>query len=99
MPPVVRRGPYGLSERLPEYIIERVFQDIGIASMCWENPDGAGVFDSDQASALGGRLCHFIADEIAKARFAQALYVGPDYVIPKRPDVPSETWRDRPPLL
>lgn len=30
---------------------------MGAASMCWENPGGAGVFDSDRASFIADELC------------------------------------------
>lgn len=55
-----------LSERIPENIFKRVHQDIGQASMCWENVDKAGTFKSENASAIAFNLCHFIADEIEK---------------------------------
>jgi hypothetical protein len=34
-------------------IDEVVFQVMGLASVCWENPSGAGVFDSETASTAG----------------------------------------------
>jgi len=33
-----------------------VFQTIGAASVCWQSPEGAGVFDSTRAAALGEGL-------------------------------------------
>jgi hypothetical protein len=53
-----------LSERLPEDIYTRVYQDIGEASMCWENIEGAGTFESEQASKIAFELCHYIADKL-----------------------------------
>lgn len=35
---------------------EAVFCALGMASMCWETPAGAGVFDSSQAEAIGNKL-------------------------------------------
>lgn len=51
-----------LSERLPEYVFNRIHQDIGQASMCWGNIDKAGVFDAKKAADIAFELCHFIAD-------------------------------------
>ena len=53
-----------LSERLPEEIYTRIHQDIGQASMCWENIEGAGTFESEQASKIAFELCHYIADKL-----------------------------------
>lgn len=30
-----------------------IFESLGAASVCWENPDGAGVFDSTRAKEIG----------------------------------------------
>ena len=57
-----------LSERLPEHIFERIYQDIGQASMCWENIGKAGVFDAKKAGEIAFELCHFIADVIDKEK-------------------------------
>ena len=35
---------------------EMVFQALGAASVCWENPAGAGLFDSSRAKSIGDRL-------------------------------------------
>ena len=53
-----------LSEQLPEDIFNRIHQDIGEASMCWEHVDKAGTFDSTRASKIAFELCHFIADKL-----------------------------------
>jgi hypothetical protein len=53
-----------LSERLTEEIFNRVHQDIGEASMCWSNIEGAGTFQSEEASRIAFELCHYIADEL-----------------------------------
>jgi hypothetical protein len=55
-----------LSERLPAHVFERIHQDIGQASMCWEHLDSAGTFDAERASNIAFELCHFIADELEK---------------------------------
>lgn len=39
-----------------ETAAQAVFQALGEASMCWENPTGAGVFQDAQASAIARRL-------------------------------------------
>jgi len=54
--------------KLSKNIIERVYQDIGQASMCWEHVEKAGVFDSSQASDIGYKLCEFIQEELDQAR-------------------------------
>lgn len=57
-----------LSERLPKHVFERIHQDIGQASMCWDNIDEAGTFDAKKASDIAFELCHFIADIIEKEK-------------------------------
>lgn len=49
-------------------IRDRVLQDIGHASMCWDKPEGAGAFDTDQAIEIGDSLCQFINEQIAEAK-------------------------------
>lgn len=46
----------------PVHIRERVYADIGEASMCWEKPEGCGIFDSQNAARIGLELCQFIID-------------------------------------
>ncbi len=53
---------------IPEYIRERVYSDIGEASMCWENPEKAGIFDSQKAAKIGLNLCLFILEQIEKEK-------------------------------
>jgi len=57
-----------LSERLPESVFNRIHFDIGQASMCWEHPEKAGVFDAKKAGDVAFELCHFIADAIEEAK-------------------------------
>ena len=56
-----------LNERLPEHIFERIHQDIGQATTCWEHLNSAGTFDAERAGQIAFELCHFIADELEKA--------------------------------
>ena len=49
-------------------IRNRVLEDIGHASMCWESPEGAGAFDTEQAIEIGDLLCRFINEQIAEAK-------------------------------
>ena len=51
-----------LSKRLPESIFNRIHADIGMASKCADLPNEAGI--------IAFNLCHFIADELDKARTA-----------------------------
>lgn len=62
-----------LSERIPEHIFSRIHQDIGEASMCWLDADGKpappfGFFDATRAGEIAFNLCHFVADEMDKAK-------------------------------
>ena len=57
-----------LSERLPELAFARIYQDIGQASMCWEHPEKAGVFDSEKAADIALELCHFVADLLEESQ-------------------------------
>lgn len=41
-----------------------VFEALGSASMCWENPRGAGVFDSDRAAQIGRALLEALGFEV-----------------------------------
>lgn len=52
---------------IPVHIRERVYSDIGEASMCWENPGGCGVFDSTNAARIGLELCQFVLDLMDEA--------------------------------
>lgn len=53
---------------IPAHIRERVYLDIGQASMCWENPEKAGVFDSQQAAEIGLNRCQFILNQIEETK-------------------------------
>lgn len=35
---------------------EAVFQALGAASMCWQYPEKAGIFDSTRAQEIGNKL-------------------------------------------
>lgn len=41
---------------------EAIMQALGAASVCWENPGGAGVFISDRAELIAKELMHFILE-------------------------------------
>lgn len=53
-----------LGQRLPPHLIDRLYQDIGSATMCWENINAAGIFKSEQAAKIAEALGHAIADEL-----------------------------------
>jgi hypothetical protein len=53
---------------IPEHIREQVYADIGHASMCWDTPEGAGVFHSEEAAEVARSLCQFIIEEIKEAK-------------------------------
>lgn len=37
-----------------------IFQGVGAASVCWTTPEGAGIFDSEQAKAIGDDMLDWI---------------------------------------
>ena len=41
-----------------------VFQALGAASMCWEMPEGAGVFDEKLACEIGDELMEFLHERM-----------------------------------
>jgi len=45
-----------------------IFEALGNASACWENPAGAGVFDSTRAAQIGEEL---VAAIIARTRLGE----------------------------
>lgn len=45
---------------------------LGAASVCWEDPKGAGVFDSDRAKEIGDELMDFL---IPMPPFVMVQYV------------------------
>lgn len=47
-----------------EDAVALVFQALGEASMCWENPDGAGVFQDVRAADIGRRLVQALGFEV-----------------------------------
>jgi len=113
-PVLLQAGEYGrLSERLAKHVISRVFEEIGSASMCWENVEKAGVFDSGHASGIAGRLCHFIADQLDFLRDANEMQTKRfneqtdqktglmDRIseLERELDQARGTWRERPSLI
>jgi hypothetical protein len=54
--------------KVPAYIRKRVLTDIGQASMCWEEPEKAGVFDTEETIKIGDALCQYIVDKIERGR-------------------------------
>ena len=40
-----------------------VFQALGSASVCWEKPEGAGVFDSTRAREVGDALVELLGGD------------------------------------
>jgi hypothetical protein len=52
-------GPYDFEDA--EDLASAVFQALGAASVCWEFPEKAGIFDSTRAKAIGDGLLAWIA--------------------------------------
>jgi hypothetical protein len=42
---------------------QAIFQALGAASVCWENPGGAGVFDSSRCKEIGDALLAYLDEE------------------------------------
>jgi hypothetical protein len=42
---------------------QAVFEALGAASVCWENIEDAGVFQSDIAIEIGNELVEFVASQ------------------------------------
>lgn len=68
-----------------EYAARRIFESLGTASVCWEQVDCAGVFDSEQAARVG---CELLAD--------LGLPVPEGYAPPERDDPWSTPDRPEP---
>ncbi len=83
-------GNVGTADANPSIVYVNIGKDIVSV--------GQYVFKRNQARTL----LELINQAIAWLDFADSsvpLHVGPGYVIPKRLDVPAETWHDRKPLL
>lgn len=56
-----------LFDILPEDIYYEIIGAISQASVCWEHPEQAGIFDASQATEIAYDLCHYIADALENA--------------------------------
>lgn len=55
----LKRPP--IHDLLPESIYQAIHERMRQASGCWAKLEGAGLFNSERASALSQELCHLIA--------------------------------------
>ncbi len=55
-----------LNEILPKELFTKIHEAIGHASMCWEKPEGAGIFDDTQAAEVASNLCREVAAYLKK---------------------------------
>lgn len=55
-------------EGQPLPLVEAVFQALGAASMCWENIQAAGEFNSERATVIGQAVMYEINTALAAAR-------------------------------
>jgi hypothetical protein len=53
-----------------EVMINKVYEALGEASMCWEYPEKAGIFDSTKAKEIGEKLEKFIISLLEEQRRA-----------------------------
>jgi hypothetical protein len=49
-------APEGFEFDRVETVADAVFQALGAASVCWQYPEKAGIFDSTRAKAIGDAL-------------------------------------------
>lgn len=69
---------------------EWVFQALGSASMCWEHPERAGVFDSTRAAVIGDVLMAHLYGVIAGTRAERT-----GLLVVTTPEQVGEALRDR----
>lgn len=55
---------------------EILFQALGAASVCWEHPEGAGIFDSDRAKEVGVALLREVNRALEMAQHKGRQEVG-----------------------
>ena len=53
-----------LYEALGEEAYNKIGEAVGAATMCWENINAAGVFESEKAGKIVNELCWFIVELI-----------------------------------
>ena len=51
---------------------QKIAKLVGQASMCWENPSGAGQFDSEKAKKIADELVETIKKEILEYKLKKA---------------------------
>jgi len=51
---------------LPSDLFHAIHEAIGAASMCWDNPEGAGTFKSSKASEIASNLCKQVAAVLSR---------------------------------
>ena len=56
-------APFEETDTVPERIRSAVYQAVGAASVAWENPGGAGVFDTEKAKRVAESLIHFLREQ------------------------------------
>ncbi len=64
--------------RLPWPLVEKAYEAVGAASVCWENHEPNGTFQSEQADVVAHNLCHDIADimELKGTKFGPVKHQG-----------------------
>jgi hypothetical protein len=58
-----------------------IFEALGEASMCWEFPEKAGVFQSDRAEQIGNRLLEEINSVLKPVNNSEDMIAKVDNVI------------------
>jgi len=61
---IVKTGDYLIVNSLDRKLNELIYTAVGAASMCWDSPRSAGVFNSKQASVIAEKLKDDIKDLI-----------------------------------
>lgn len=67
-------------DMVPTHIQERVYTDIGSASMCLEHAEKAGIFDTIESLRIAKELCLFIFEQINEGKKLKAVIIKEDTV-------------------
>lgn len=60
---------------------QKIAELVGKASMCWENPSGAGKFDSEKASKVVDELVETIKKSIAEYKLQKADWQSDSFFV------------------
>ncbi len=58
-----------MKEKLGDDLVQKIYETVGSASMCWQFPEKAGVFRSEKASEVALELCEYLCTRLIKYPF------------------------------